>query len=52
MAAKHAELKKLQDFKVHEEVEDSGQTCISTRWVLWSKGPEIRARLVARGFEE
>ena len=25
---------------------------ISTTWVLWEKGDEVRARLVARGYEE
>ena len=50
--AKQTELKKLVSFDVFEEVPNTGQNCISTRWVLWPKGDEIRARLVARGFEE
>lgn len=52
MKAKETELQKLQSFSVYDEVPDCGQTCISTRWVLWNKGNEVRARLVARGFEE
>ena len=51
--AKQTELQKLQAFNVYEEVPDhNGRQCISTRWVLWQKGKEVRARLVARGFEE
>ena len=50
--AKQEELQKLQKFKVYEEVEDKGQSLISTRWVLVDKGDKIKARLVARGFEE
>ena len=52
--AKQVELDKLRDFGVYEEVRNQGQQCISTRWVLWEKGEkkEVRARLVARGFEE
>ena len=50
--AKETELKKLHDFDSFEEVDDIGQYRISTTWVLWFKGEEVRARLVARGFEE
>jgi hypothetical protein len=50
--AKQAELQKLCDFGVYEEVNDTGQSCISTRWVMWQKASEVRARLVVRGFEE
>lgn len=52
VVAKRKELEKLKDFDIYQEVENTGQLCISTRWVLWEKGDEIRARLVARGFEE
>jgi len=52
MKAKEIELQKLQSFSVYDEVPECGQTCISTRWILWNKGDEVRARLVARGFEE
>ena len=50
--AKIEELEKLKLFNVYDEVEDIGQECITTTWVLWRKGDKIRARLVARGFEE
>ena len=50
--AKQTELEKLKNFDVYEEVPNIGQTSISTRWILWKKKDEIRARLVARGFEE
>ena len=50
--AKLEELKKLQDFKTFEIVPDIGQDRISTTWVLTIKDSEVRARLVARGFEE
>lgn len=50
--AKQQELQKLKDFGTYEEVPDKGQQCISTRWILNEKGSGIRARLVARGFEE
>ena len=52
MEAKRTELDKLALFSVYDTVPDRGQKCISTRWVLWKKGMETRARLVARGFEE
>ena len=52
MAAKREELDRLQQFNVYEEVTDNGQSCISTRWVIVEKGIKIKARLVARGFEE
>ena len=50
--AKATELRKLLDFDSFDEVDDVGQYRISTTWVLWHKGEEVRARLVARGFEE
>ena len=50
--AKKVELKKLSEFDSYEIVSDEGQYRISCRWVLWYKGEEVRARLVARGFEE
>ena len=52
MKAKHVELEKLRNFDTYEEVEDEGQFRISTTWVLSEKGNAIRARLVARGFED
>ena len=50
--AKEVELKKLQQFDTYEEVDDTGQFRKSTTWILWNKGEDVRARLVARGFEE
>jgi hypothetical protein len=50
--ARRVELEKLKHYGVYREVEDKGQNCLSTRWVLWWKGTEVRARLVVRGFEE
>ena len=50
--AKFSELDKLKKFETYVEVDDLGQDRISTTWVLSIKGQEIRARLVARGFEE
>ena len=50
--AKKVELEKLKHFGVYQEVDDEGQESISTTWVLWMKGDEARARIVARGFEE
>ena len=52
IAAKHEEIRKLKEFKTYEEVPDTGQYKISTTWVIWNKGDTIRARLVARGYEE
>ena len=56
-SAKQVEIDKWKDQSVFCEVEDEGQTCVSTRWVVESKVKEsgesfLRARLVARGFEE
>ena len=45
-------MQKLKDFNTYEEAKDVGQFTISTTWVLWKKGPDRRARLVARGYEE
>ena len=50
--AKEVELKKLKDFQSNSIVDDEGQYRISSTWVLWYKGEEVRNRLVARGFEE
>lgn len=51
-SAKHVELQKLLDFCTYDEVEDKGQNAISTRWVITSKDGIVKARLVARGFQE
>ena len=52
LQAKHVELRKLKDFDVYDVVEDVGQPCISTKWVITRKDGGMKARLVARGFEE
>ena len=55
-AAKREELQKWRDMNTFDEVEDHGQSVISTRWVCTEKvkGGKLvmKARLVARGFEE
>ena len=52
LAAKMEELAKLKSFDTYSEVPYTNQSVISTTWVLWVKDKCIRARLVARGFEE
>lgn len=52
LEAKHEELDKLMSFDTYEEVPDIGQPRISTRFVMTKKNDKVRARLVARGFEE
>ena len=50
--AKQTELQKLNNFDTYEEVENSGQHVLSTRWVITTKNNQTKARLVVRGFEE
>jgi len=54
--AKCDELDSWKRNEVYEEMHDSGQKCISTRWICTYKetpnGVIPKARLVARGFEE
>ena len=50
--AMEVELDKLKQFESYETVDDEGQYRISCRGVYWYKGDEVRARLVARRFEE
>ena len=54
--AKEEELNKWKEFEAYEEVPDIGQPKISTRWVCTEKMKggvlQLKARLVARGFEE
>ena len=56
MKAKEFEEQNWQENDVYEEVEDTGQEFISVRWVITEKlkdgKPVVKARLVARGFEE
>ena len=55
-AAKQTELQEWKSREVYNEIEDSGQPCISLRWVLKQKTEngqiKTKARLCARGFEE
>ena len=55
--AKEQELEKLKHYDVYDWVIDEGQTTVSSRWITTSKVSEdgqekVKARLVARGFEE
>lgn len=50
--AKQSELEKLKNFDTYSEEADVGQNRLSTRWVITSKEGQVKARLVARGFEE
>ncbi|XP_063683937.1 uncharacterized protein LOC134818355 [Bolinopsis microptera] len=53
--AKEQELKRLSEFGVYQETKDTGQSHVSSRWVVTTKGEndeQVKARLVARGFEE
>lgn len=52
VAAKLDELSRLKEYEVYEEVAYDNQPCVSTTWVLVEKPGGVRARLVARGFEE
>ena len=59
LEAKQMELNEWKNRQVYKEVEDTGQNCISLRWVVKEKPnenpdkkPIIKARLCARGFEE
>ena len=55
-AAKLAEMENWKRNDVFERVQDCGQPTISVRWIITEKmkdgSPVIKARLVARGFEE
>lgn len=51
--AKDYEVNRLEEFGVYDEVKDTGQNYVSSRWVITPKGEnKMKARLVARGFEE
>ena len=51
--AKDEEIKRFKEFHVFDEVKDHGQTSVTSRWVITSKGDgKYKARLVARGFQE
>ncbi len=51
-AAKKVELDRFKRFNVFSEVKDTGQTTVSSRWVVTEKDDVVKARLVARGYEE
>merc|ERR1712030_41308 len=56
--AKDKELENLEKYEVFEEVEDTGQEIIGSRWVITKKEKSdgqkcaYKGRLVARGFQE
>ena len=50
--AKENELDKLAQFGTYEEVVNSGQKLLSTRWIITTKDHITKASLVVRGFEE
>ena len=54
--AQQLELDRWKQYNVFNEVSDNGQEVISTRWVFTQKSQDgetkVKARLVARGFEE
>ena len=54
--AKSEEIQKWREMDTFEEVQDTGQTTLSCRWVCTEKiknnVPVLKARLVVRGFEE
>ena len=54
--AKEKELNNWKKFDVFNEIQDKGQTTISSRWVITQKEEDnekfIKARLVVKGFQE
>ena len=56
VASKEEEIQNWTKNDVFTEVEDTGQTAMSVRWVNTEKikdgKPKVKSRLVARGFEE
>ena len=52
LKAKDEELKKLREFGTYSIVKDVGQERLSSTWVVCEKENGIKARLVARGYEE
>ena len=52
LASKLKEIEKWNEYEVYTEVENTGQKCISTRWVNTYKNGDINSRLVARGYED
>ena len=58
LEAKDRELENLAKYEVFEEVEDTGQEAIESRWVITKKEKSdgqkcaYKGRLVAKGFQE
>ena len=52
VSAKETELKSWDEFGVYTEVEDQGQHCLNTNWVLVKKDGAVKARLCVRGDQE
>ena len=52
LQAKLSEIQNWKNFNVFTEIDNNGQTKISTRWVITTKGPNIKAHLVAKEFQE
>ena len=50
--AKFEELRKWQEYDVYEVVDKGNQDVITVRWVCTMKEGKMKARLVARGFED
>ena len=50
--AQQAEIRKWQEHDVYETVPDEGQKATTVRWVITKKKDKVKARLVARGYEE
>ena len=47
--AKEEELQNWDQFGTYEEVEDVGQPCLRTNWILVRKADKVKARLCVRG---
>ena len=52
LKAKFEEMDKWRSFETYKEVSNQGQKAISSRWICTKKGDAIKARLVARGYED
>ena len=52
LQAKLSEIQNWKNFNVFTEIDNNRQIKISTRWVITTKGPNIKARLVSKGFQE
>ena len=50
--AKQLEILKWKNYDVFEEIENEGQATTSVRWVITKAKENVKARLVARGYEE